>query len=129
MRSRARLTFNVSAKNETMSSYQEVAEQFARLLIDAKWEEARGLLASNLRKETTAQDLKDAVEAMTQYVERPVTTAEVMNTLDDWPDKEEGDVGWAYVAMAGDGFSEAVTVIVHSEDSRLLIRSLEWGRP
>ena len=112
-----------------MSSYQEVAEQFARLLIDAKWEEARGLLASNLRKETTAQDLKDAVEAMTQYVERPVTTAEVMNTLDDWPDKEEGDVGWAYVAMAGDGFSEAVTVIVHSEDSRLLIRSLEWGRP
>jgi hypothetical protein len=36
---------------------------------------------------------------------------------------------WAYVAMSGSSFSEAVTVIVAEYDGVLLVRDIEWGRP
>ena len=49
-----------------------------------------------------------------------------MNILEDWAMKEPDDVGWAYVSIAGDGYGEAVTVVV---DRHLQIRELEWGRP
>jgi hypothetical protein len=49
--------------------------------------------------------------------------------LDYWPARQLGDVGWAYVAISGDGFSEAVTVTVADMGGRMMIRELEWGRP
>ena len=49
-----------------------------------------------------------------------------MQTLDTWPEKKKGDVGWVYVAIAGDDFSEAVTVVVAQVGDRLAIRSIEW---
>jgi hypothetical protein len=49
--------------------------------------------------------------------------------MEDWPNKEEDDIGWAYVALSGDSFSEAATVIMKLEDGRMVIRSIEWGRP
>jgi hypothetical protein len=33
------------------------------------------------------------------------------------------------VALANDTFSEAVTVVTAEERGRLVIRSIEWGRP
>lgn len=39
------------------------------------------------------------------------------------------DVEWVYVALANDTYSEAVTVVVSQEESRLVIGSIEWGRP
>ena len=46
-----------------------------------------------------------------------------------WEVREPADTGWAYVAISGEGFNEAVSVIVASEGGRYAIRRLEWGRP
>jgi hypothetical protein len=53
----------------------------------------------------------------------------VVNTMEDWPDKQPRDIGWAYAAIAAEGESEAVTVVVCDEGGKHLIRSIEWGRP
>jgi hypothetical protein len=45
-----------------------------------------------------------------------------------WPGKERDDVAWVYVAISGDSFAEAVSVVAR-EDGQELIRSVEWGRP
>jgi hypothetical protein len=34
-----------------------------------------------------------------------------------------------YVALTGDGFSEAVTVTLTQEAGTIRIRDLQWGRP
>lgn len=47
----------------------------------------------------------------------------------DWAAKQAGDVGWAYVAIEGEGFVEAVTVTVSERAGRLFVRNIEWGRP
>ena len=49
--------------------------------------------------------------------------------MDYWPDKQPRDIGWAYAAIWGEGFSEAVTVTVAEEEGKEVIRVLEWGRP
>ena len=49
--------------------------------------------------------------------------------MDAWPDKQPSDLEWVYVAIANDTYSEAVTVVVAQEQSRPVIRSIEWGRP
>jgi hypothetical protein len=54
---------------------------------------------------------------------------EVIQETADWPTKAKEDVAWVYVALSGDGFSEAVNVLIAREDGHELIRSVEWGRP
>ena len=54
---------------------------------------------------------------------------EVGQTMEAWPDKQPHDVGWAYVSIGGDVYSEAVTVVVARENGRLVIRQVEFGRP
>jgi hypothetical protein len=52
-----------------------------------------------------------------------------MSAEDDMPDMTPADLGWVYVAISGESFSEAVTVVVTREDGGAKIRELEWGRP
>jgi hypothetical protein len=49
--------------------------------------------------------------------------------MESWPGHESGDLGWAYVSIGGDVYSEAVTVVVALEDGESRIRSVEFGRP
>jgi hypothetical protein len=49
--------------------------------------------------------------------------------LEEWPAMEEQDVANIYIALTGDNFCEAVSIIVAKEDGELRIRDLEWGRP
>jgi len=50
-------------------------------------------------------------------------------SLLDWPSRQPGDVGWAYVGIVGHGFVEAVSVTVTEVDGSKFIREIEWGRP
>jgi hypothetical protein len=70
-----------------------------------------------------------AFDKMTDYFETPPNFVQVMEVMSDWPGKLPGDIGWAYAAIAAEGESEAVTVIVQSESGQHVIRSIEWGRP
>ena len=108
-----------------------VAEQFGRAIAQGDFAAAHSLLTEGAQTAHSPESLKQAVEDMTAVGDGPITDVDLVGEciLEDWPGKQEGDVGYVYVALTGDGFSEAVTVTLTSEAGRLRIRDLEWGRP
>ena len=68
---------------------------------------------------------------MTTYAPGPIQDVQVMEDyiLEDWPDKQDGDVAIAYVSLVGDGFVEGVVLTLVQHDGDIRIRHLEWGRP
>jgi hypothetical protein len=107
----------------------ELAMNFARALAAGDFPGAHGFLSADLRASMSAEQLGAAYADMVQYGEGAPEIIQVMTTMDDWPDKRLGDTEWVYVALANDTYSEAVTVVVAREQSGLVIRSIEWGRP
>jgi len=111
-------------------SYTGVARSFAQAMADRNYERATSFLSPALTSEFNALALAQEMKEMLAYVDDDgVTQVKVMSTLEDWPAKQAGDIGWAYVAMSGASFSEGVAVIVSDIGSKLLIRKIEWGRP
>ncbi|MXN63340.1 hypothetical protein GR183_00355 [Stappia sp. GBMRC 2046] len=104
----------------------KVALRFANALCSGEFSAARELMAAPLRERLSEADLSREFAEMIEYGASPPDTVEAMNVLDDWPAKQIGDLGWAYVAISGDGFGEGVAVVVTRER---LIREIEWGRP
>jgi hypothetical protein len=107
----------------------QVAAEFARALASNHYDQAHSFLSASLGSMTPVAALRREYEAMTGYGGGPATDVRVIIVLDYWPDKLPGDIGWAYAAISGVGFSEAVTVIVARENGKAVIRQLEWGRP
>jgi hypothetical protein len=105
------------------------AVEFAKAIAHGDNVRAHGFLSSPLQAAKTPEKLAAEYKDMVSYGSGAPTTIEVMTTMASWPDKEPGDVEWVYVAIANDTYSEAVTVVVAQEPSRLAIRSIEWGRP
>jgi hypothetical protein len=106
-----------------------LALDFARALAAGETIRAHGLLSSRLQAELTPEKLARDYQQMVEYGEGAPSIIQVMNTMSDWPAREPSDTEWVYVAIANDTYSEAVTVVVMQEASRLAIRSIEWGRP
>lgn len=106
------------------TEHGKVALKFARALVTGDIEAANCLVSSAVK-----DDLEAEYNEMTEYGDGPVTFIEVMNEMENWPDKRESDIGWAYVALAGEGFSEAVAVVVSNVDGNNKITEIEWGRP
>jgi hypothetical protein len=111
------------------TEYVDVARRFANALMECKFDEACAFLSAECQTKYSADALSHHYNEMLDYVAQPVTEIEVIETLDAWPAKQLGDIGWAYVSMSGNGFAEAVAVVVQSENSVLKVRSIEWGRP
>ena len=105
------------------------ALEFALAVASGDAVRAHGMLASKLQSAMTAEGLAAQYGEMVAYGTGAPTIVKVMTTMDTWPDKQPGDLEWVYVAIANDTYSEAVTVVVAQEQSRLVIRSVEWGRP
>jgi len=114
-----------------MKPYAQIAEQFARALVAGDFDAAHEFLASNQKQRVSAADLKEKFESMIDYGPGygPIIHVEVMNTLEEWRAKKEGDVGWAYVALSGSNYCEGVAVVVIEQEGGFLIRDIEWGRP
>ena len=108
------------------SSPENIALTFVQALVQGTFEVAHALLTPALQQQYSVERLQQVFEEMVAYGETPPNAVEVMATLADWPGKTPEDWGWVYVSVAGDGYGEAVTVIVQ-KNSR--IRDLEWGRP
>lgn len=106
-----------------------LALDFARAMAAGETTRAHGLLSSRLQTELTPEMLGRDYQQMVEYGEGAPTIVQVMTTMSDWPAKEPADTEWVYVAIANGTYSEAVTVVVMKEGSRLAIRSIEWGRP
>ncbi len=111
--------------------YTEIARQFGDFIARSDYAAAHDLLTAEAQAANTPTDFQEAVESMTTYAPGPIQHVQVMEDYicEDWPDRQEGDVAIAYVALHGDGFNEAVTVTLVQYGSGYRIRHLEWGRP
>ena len=87
------------------------------------------MTANEYRKRTTVEQLRTAFETIVPSDWGPMGTIEVGHTMTTWPGKQLSDIGWAYVSIGGDVYSEAVTVIVMLEHGEAKIREVEFGRP
>jgi hypothetical protein len=125
----AALSAACARKPDMNMPHIQLAHRFATALSQGAFDSAHELLSADLRKDYPAARLKKQYEDMVAYGGEPVTRVDVITTMDRWPDERPGDVGWVYVSIAGETFGEAVTVVVAREGDRLVIRSLEWGRP
>jgi hypothetical protein len=112
-----------------MDSDIKVAEKFGTALASGDFTGAHKLLTGQAQKTYSPESLKQEVSDMTSYAPGPIQHVEVMKALKAWPDRKPGDIAWVYVALTGESFSEAVTVILCSTESGVRIREMEWGRP
>jgi hypothetical protein len=106
-----------------------LAVSFADALVAGDFVKAHSMLGSALGAANHPDHLRQTFKAMIDYGDGPVTDVQLMETLEQWPSRQPQDSGWAYVAIGGDGYSEAVTVVVTQEDGTSVIRDIEWGRP
>lgn len=114
-----------------MTDAARVAERFGNLLVQGDYAAALALLSSQARAVHTPENLRRAVEEMTAYAPGPIRRALLVpeGTLEDWPGRRDGELARLYVALEGDAFNEAVSVLLVREGDAIRIRELEWGRP
>ena len=110
-------------------TYGELAALFAAHLTAGRYVEAHCLLSEQLKVVWPADALEREFSQMVESGHSSVCGVELINTMESWPTRKASDLGWAYVAISGEGFCEALTVIVARESDTSVIRELEWGRP
>ena len=107
-----------------MEPYQEVAVAFAEALVARNFGRARDMLTPALREVVFENDLEGRLTRMYRsYAKSEPSRAEFVpdGTLETWPDKQSGDLGWAYVSIEGKDFNEAVFVLVSEVEGRPMI--------
>lgn len=114
---------------EDASDYRETALAFAKSLAAREYPKAYEMTSKEYRAHTTVEQLRAAFEAIVPTDWGPMGPIEVGHTMTAWPGRQPADIGWAYVSIGGDVYSEAVTVIVTSEAGHAKIRAVEFGRP
>ena len=112
------------------AAFAKLALQFAEALVASAFESAHDLLSPEYRATVSPGELRSTYEGMVDYGDGPATDACLITTMESWPDRQPNDLGWAYVAIIGEGFSEAITVVVETQEAGSpCIRHVEWGRP
>ena len=111
------------------SIHGQTALTFAKYLAAGRFDDAHAMLSSDLQQQYLPTDLQQEYSTMISYGDSAPDIVELITTMDAWPARQTNDLGWAYVAISGDGFSEAVTVVVAQDSVHTHIRELEWGRP
>lgn len=110
-----------------------IAVDFASALVDGDFAKARSLLTDELQQTLTPERLRSELYGMFRgYAEGHPTGIwyeEGCAHEEDWPARRPGEVGWVYVGIHGDDFSEAVTVTITRIDDAYRICDVEWGRP
>jgi hypothetical protein len=115
-----------------MADYERIASDFATALVAGDFAGAHAMLSPTLQAQYQPDDLQTQLEQMLAYSGQAAKGAQVSvdTSMDDWPDKQADDIGWAYVSIykerAEGSFAEAVTVII---DKHGKVRELVWGRP
>lgn len=112
-----------------MDDHTGVALDFARALTNRDYGRAYEMTARDYRQRIPLETMQAAFDEMVPADFGPVTSLEVGLTMESWPGKQGADVGWVYVSIGGDVYSEGVTVVVTMEDGSLKARDVEFGRP
>lgn len=111
------------------SDYQQFAQDFTEALAAREYANAYTMTSHEYRKQTSVEQLQTAFEIIVPKDWGQIGPIEVIQTLTAWPAKRREDLGWVYVSIGGDVYSEAITVIVTSENGEAKIREVELGRP
>jgi hypothetical protein len=111
------------------SPYAEAALRFATALTKRDYAAAYELTSNDYRNRMTLESMRAGFEAIVPEDFGPIASVDVGHTMEDWPDRQPSDAGWVYVSIAGDVYSEAITVVVASAQGSLRIRDTEFGRP
>ncbi len=116
---------------DSMPTFRDVAQLFGEAIAAGDDAAAFELLTPEAQALYTPESLKAAVATMTAGSPGGIQEVQVMEEgiVEEWPEKQPGDVASVYVALTGAGFAEAVTVIIVQRNDNLLIRHLDWGRP
>jgi hypothetical protein len=112
-----------------MVGYKEFSAQFGSALTKKNFVLAHSMLCQSLQEKLSPEDLKQEFESMISYGEGLSEKVDVMESFEDWPAKQQNDTGWAYVAITGQNFSEAVSLTINIENGQTRVRDIEWGRP
>jgi hypothetical protein len=106
-----------------------IALSFTKALAARNYGAAYALTSKEYRDSTSLETMQAAFEAIVPNDWSPIDPVEVGQTMEDWPGRNPSDVGWAYVSVGGDEYSEAVVVVVTLEGNALRVRTVEFGRP
>jgi hypothetical protein len=109
----------------------DIARQFGEHVAAGDFEAAHALLTLDAQRLYWPELMRLAVAKMTAYAPGPIRRVEVLDefVLHQWPAKQPDDIASVYVALEGDSFSEAVSVVLTETPDGIRIRDLEWGRP
>ena len=110
--------------------YCMVGGQLCQFLQAGKYKLAHGLLAEPLRLKLTVAVLKQQWLSLLQGTEPEMISVTLEKHLTDWPDRRPDDVGWCYFALAGEGWSEGISLVVGRTPQNLqVVTEVEFGRP
>jgi hypothetical protein len=120
-----------------MLATADIALCYARTLVAKEYEKAAEMLAAALKPACPPDTLRTQLEEMIWYegdegrwpTGIQVVTAADSSDMANWKGPNPDDFGWAYVAINGDSYCEAVAVMITKEGERLAINAIEWGRP
>lgn len=114
----------------TRENYSNVALNFVQALMDRDYAKAYGMTARDYQGRTSLDAMRAEFEAIVppDWGVGPVEVGQT-NDMDGFPDRQPSDLGWVYVSIHGDVYSEAVTVIIAEENATLVVRDVEFGRP
>jgi len=114
-----------------IKTIEKLAYEFAMNLVQSEFDKAHSQFTSANQLIWPVSSLKKEYDEMIEYGEGVPQYIEVMQTdpMNGWASYRDGDIGWSYVAIVGDGYSEAVALIYCNENGLPRIRSIEWGRP
>lgn len=118
-------TVNAGVGEET----KELAVAFARALSARAYDRAYSMTSSEYQERVSQEEMRAAFEAIVPPDWGQTEPIEVGLSLSDWPDRQGGDIGWVYVGISGDVYSEGLAVVVARTGNRQEIREVEWGRP
>ena len=109
--------------------FKEVALKFTKTLTDRDYSTAYAMTSSEYRNRANLDQMKAEFEAIVPPDWGTMGPIEIGETQKDWPDKQPSDLGWVYVSIGGDVYSEAVTVVITLEKGDPKVREVEFGRP
>lgn len=103
---------------DQLTPYAVLAASFAKALAAGDFETAHSCLGGSIRNKMPPDQLRLIYGELIGYWGGPATHVEVMATMHEWPARQPLDLGWAYVEIHGQGYCEAVTVVVGRESGR-----------
>ncbi len=109
--------------------YQETALAFTKALAARDYPAAYALTGREYQNGTSLQAMQEAFERVVPRDWKTVGPVQVGETMSDWPGKTSVEVGWVYLTIGGDAYSEGVTVTVGRAVDGLRVRTVTFGRP